>query len=187
MVTGRKFRLSAIIVLFGILLLSSQSTSQTVRASTQTIIFTAHGQPYNFTLTTNSTWNQVITNFGETKFNFTVTGTSGQHGYANVTLCKTSGFFPHGQAKPQNIKIYLNGTRVADNTIQVESINPSQKMTCIWVYWTYHYSTNTLTVDVSLAVPLQAPTFDGTVPLLAVTILSTAGYALSKQRILRRK
>ncbi len=191
MVIGRMYKLSAISILLGILMLTYMSSSQTTRASSVPITFQVNGKPYNFTVTidSSSTFTTSITRYSESKFNFTLDGTG--TGWANATLCKTAGFFPPGQAKPQNTKIYLNGTRImngTDTTLLVEKIDPSQPVTCIWVYWTFHHSQDQFSMDLSLAVPLQqAPVFDGAIPLLAVTILVIAGYTLSKQRTLRQK
>ncbi len=198
MVLGREFRVSAIFVLFGILMLASQSTSQTLAtSSSNNTIIQVHGKPYNITVNVNSltfsfanptsaqpgkinetTNGNNITSFF---FGFNVTGSHGSPGFANVTICKTSGFFPPGQI--DKIKMYMNNTAI--NATQTSS-NLRQTQ-CVWLSydWTYH-STESLTMNISLAVPLQAPVFGGAIPLLTVTTLLFAGYALSKQRKLRQ-
>ncbi len=200
MVIDRTFKLSAIIVLFGILLLASQSNSQTLATvSNNNTLIQVHGKPYNITVNVDSqtfsfanptsaqpgkinetTNSNSVTSFF---FGFNVTGAHGSPGFANVTICKTSGFFPPGQI--DKIKMYMNNTAI--NATQTSS--NLQQTQCVWLSynWTYQ-STESFTMDISLAVPLQqTPTFDATVPLVAITTLSIAGYALSKQRMLRRK
>jgi hypothetical protein len=200
MVVGREFKLSAIVILFGIVMLASQTTSQTLASSTSNnTIIQVHGKPYNITVNVNSltfsfanptsaqpgkinetTNSNNVTSFF---FGFNVTGSHGSPGFANVTICHTSGFFPPGQIN--KINMYMNNTKI--NATQTSSNLMQAK--CVWLSynWTYH-STESLTMNISLAVPLQqTPTFDGAIPLLAVATLSIAGYALSKQRIPRRK
>jgi len=197
MVLGREFKLSAIIVLFGILLLSSQSTSQALATSTSNnTIIQVHGKPYNITVNVDSQTfsfanptsaqpgkiNETTTSSNVTSFffGFNVTGAHGSPGFANVTICKTSGFFPPGQI--DKINMYMNNTKI--NATQTSS--NLRQVQCVWLSynWTYH-STESLTMNISLAVPLQSPAFDGAIPLLAVSTLIITGYALSKQRRMR--
>jgi hypothetical protein len=200
MAIHREFKLSAIVVLFGIALLASQSTSQALATSfSNNTIIQVHGKPYNITVNVNSLTfsfanptsaqpgkiNETTTSNNVTSFffGFNVTGSHGSPGFANVTICKTSGFFPPGQI--DKIKMYMNNTAI--NATQTSSNLMQAK--CVWLSynWTYH-STESLTMDISLAVPLQqAPTFGGALPLVTITALSIAGYALSKKRIARQK
>lgn len=177
--------LTLTLILCSLLILSNITSAQRVAAdSPQTLTFQVNGKPYNFTLTTDSSsTTSPITRYSESKFNFTVAGTG--TGWANATLCKTAGNFPPGQAKPQNTKIYLNGTKITngtDNTILIEKIDPSQPVTCIWVYWTFHHSTNQFSMDLSLAVSLQAPVFTSALPILAISTLLVAQFAISRHR-----
>lgn len=194
---GQPLKLSTIIVLIGFLLLASQSTPQTLATSpSYNTQIQVHGKPYNITVNVDSltfsfanptsaqpgkinetTDSNNVTSFF---FGFNVTGTHGSPGFANVTICKTSGFFPPGQVN--KIKMYMNNTIISPT--QSSSNTKQTKCVSLSYNWTYQ-STEALTMNISLAVPLQAPIFDGAIPLLAVTTLVVAGYALSKQRKLR--
>ncbi len=171
-------------ILCSLLLLASIAPTQVLAAgSSQTVNFQVHGEPYNFTLTTDSTAG-TVTAYSETKFNFTLSGATGEHGWANVTVCKTAGFFPPGQAKPQNIHIYMNGTMVTNttNTVYVEQVKPSHPVMCIWIYWTYHYSAYQTTADLSLSLSLQAPTLPDPLPILVIVSATAAGYMVIRKR-----
>ena len=195
---GRSLKLSTIIVLIGFFLITNQATTQTLATSpSYNTQIQVHGKPYNITVNVDSltfsfanptsaqpgkinetTDSNNVTSFF---FGFNVTGAHGSPGFANVTICKTSGFFPPGQI--DKIKMYMNSTVI--NPTQTSSKTKQVKCVSLSYNWTYH-STESMTMDVSLSVSLQAPVFDGAIPLLTVTTLLVAGYALSRQRKLRQ-
>lgn len=198
MVLGHSLKLGTIVFLIGFLFLASRSTIQSLASSpTYNTQIQVHGKPYNITVNVDSLTfsfanptsaqpgkiNETtsISNVTSFFFGFNVTGTHGSPGFANVTICKTSGLFPPGQI--DKIKMYMNNTAIS----ATQTSSNLQHAQCVWLTynWTYH-STESLTMNISLAVPLQSPAFEGAIPLLAVATLTITGYAISKQRISRQ-
>ncbi len=149
-----------------------------------------HGQKYNMTVLTNAaslnfTNGVDITGLGNDSWvGFTAAGSGS--GYANVTICKTAGAFPVGQVLPQKVEIYMNSSGTF-NPVAVSSygfINDTATNIpkCFWVYFTFHFSTDQVFMNLSLAVSVQAPVFTSVLPILAISTLLVAQFAISRKR-----
>lgn len=191
MVLGQSLKLSAIITLsiLSIAFLPSQIYASG-GASYHSTPF-VHGQKYDMNVTTNAV-SLVFTNNVDTSghpnstwVGFTVTGTGS--GFADVSICKTAGAFPLGQISKQKVNLYLNSsgswtpTPFSFGFVNETNTNIPR---CVWINFTMQFDPDQALI--SLAVPLQAPSFGDLLPIIVVSTLLIAGYALTKQRKLRQ-
>lgn len=144
--------------------------------SSQTGIIRVNGSPYtvNVTISQGSVSPLTFANKSKVWLNFTVSGTLGQQGTVNVTVCKTAGTFPPGQAN--KIKIYLN------NQNYTGTRNDIVNGKCLEILFTVHFSTDQIGMDLTLSVATQAPNFPDILPLLGIASLLCAEFILLKRK-----
>ena len=107
-----------------------------------------------FSVISNSTVSQLAFNSTSQELTFTVSGPSGTHGFANVTIAKTL------ISDVSALKVYLNGTAI-NYTIN--------DLTYYWlIHFTYHHSTHKVVLDFA---PQQAKTPVSILSEMAVAII----------------
>lgn len=159
------YKATALAALLTLLTVASISFTPALAVDpSHTFAIRVHGEPYNVTLTSNSTLS-TVTMSNETIFGFNATGTSGTAGFLNVTICKTNpGEFPPGQQN--KINVTFDGT-------PLNATSSGLTRQCLWLFFTYHHSTHAFQFNVSQLGAQAAPTFPS-IPYYMLALLIPA-------------
>jgi PKD repeat protein len=118
------------------------------------------GEQTVFSVISNSTVSQLIFNSTQNTLSFTVGGSSGTAGYANIYIAKTL------IGNIEEVEVKLNGTE-----IEYTATSPDDS----WlIHFTYQHSTHTVTVNLGF----ETEAVDGGLPLLLYFIVGAAAIAL---------